>query len=204
MSAGFFSEGTFHPAGACPWQAKLVLQVALAADQHTSSLLGSCLAMRSTLSQTEVQRWLQCECNYCERSGCSLPRHWSQPTLEVSSRMFLCFSGVCSHAQSAIPADSRASGLQGLSEEVLVLAHQCAVNRGLPASKAWLSSWLKCRKEIDKDVSRLVESGDECERPQSAPPQFDAVSSGLPRVRRGRTSQLPSSREKACRKDSSP
>lgn len=69
--------------------------------------------------------------------------------------------------------------------------HDCAVKRFLPASKARLSSWRKCRKEIDKDVSRLVESSDECERPQSAPPQFaDAVSSGLPRVRHGRASQL--------------
>lgn len=32
-------------------------------------------------------------------------------------------------------------------------------------------------------MSRLVESGDECERPQSAPPQFaDAISSGFPQV----------------------
>lgn len=44
------------------------------------------------------------------------------------------------------------------------------------------------RREIDKDVSRLVESNDECERPQSAPPLFaDGISSGFTLVRRIQT-----------------
>lgn len=43
---------------------------------------------------------------------------------------------------------------------------------------------LLCRREISEDVSRLVETTDEFERPQSAPPLFaDGISGGFALVR---------------------
>lgn len=46
------------------------------------------------------------------------------------------------------------------------------------------ASCVLCRREISEDVSRLVETTDEFERPQSAPPLFaDGISGGFALVR---------------------